>query len=357
MRPLRSLLSSLAFWLGLADAYTARTGLVGLNWGGRWAGITLASLAAWAAPTPPWALLAGLLPAASAQVALASLRRCQLNPRQRLYPRVYPDRQITRLDLPAAYGPVPALHIVPNGGACAAVCVAHGSGCDKSFYAWRLADQMVAQGLALLLIDLDGHGESPRPQDFPAMIAGISGPLSWLHERYPRVGMLGMSLGGAVAARAVAEGALCNALALWAAPPRLRLNATAYRQAQIREGLRLVRPQLLHLLRDGSPYHVIRAWQTSGIRARIGTWDLFDALDLPGSLRSLRLDPDRPPLLLYYAGSDAVLPSGSLEEVRQLTADWGSLRVVRGASHVSLPIELEVIKGTTAWFREQLSCQ
>jgi alpha-beta hydrolase superfamily lysophospholipase len=266
----------------------------------------------------------------------------------------YAERTIERLDIPGAHGPVPALHIVPAGGARVAVCVAHGSGCDKTFYAWRLVEALTGQGMAVLLVDLDGHGESPRPQAFPEIVESVAGPARWLRERYGRVALLGLSLGGAVTARAVAEGAPCDALVLWAAPPRLRLVGDEYWRARRRESLRIARPTLLHLFRDGSAYHVARGWQTSGIRATIGTWDLFDALDLLGSLERIKRCEERPPLLLIYAGRDAVLHPGSDKEVRSATAGWGEFHMLRGASHVSLPIEPETIGRTVAWLKAQV---
>lgn len=348
--------AALAVWLGILEGLAGRAGLRGLSWGGGWPGAAAAlALAAWWRARPgPLALLAALPPAAAAQVALAALRRRGLDPRLGLRPDAYADRTVERVDIPGAHGPVPALHIVPAGGAAAAVCVAHGSGCDKTFYAWRLVEALAGRGLAVLLVDLDGHGESPRPQAFPEILESVAAPARWLRARYGRVALLGMSLGGAVTARAVAEGAPCDALALWAVPPRLRLDMRRYRRVQLAEGLRIARPTLLHLFRDGSPYHVVRAWQTSGIRARIGTWDLFDALDLLGSLGRVAALPARPPLLLVYAGRDAVLHPGADAEVAAATAGWGRFHRVRGASHVSLPIEPETIALTAGWLAEQV---
>lgn len=355
VRMMRSLLRALLLWLGALDAAAALGGLRGLSWGGRWAGplLGLAALIRGGRPRP-LGLLAALPLAGALQIGLATLRQRSLNPLDQLRPGGYADRQIARLDLPGPHGPVPALHVVPRGGARAAVLVAHGSGCDKTFYAWRLADALVARGLAGLFIDLDGHGESPRPQSFPQIVGCVAGPAEWLAARYERVGVLGMSLGGAVAARAVAEGARCDALAIWEAPPRLRLSAQAYRQVQLAEARRILRPQLAHLFRDGSLWHVVRAWRTSGIRATIGTWDLFDTLDLLGSLDQTGRSPDRPPLLLYYAGNDAVVPRSMAEEVRAATAGWAEWRLVPGASHISLPIELKVFEGTAEWLAQQL---
>lgn len=344
---------ALSFWLVLFDGIAATAGLQGLSWGGRVTGPLLAALVlrrrlAWPA------LLVSLPAALALQPGLATLRRRQLDPKRKLRPGSYTTHSIARLDLPAAHGPVPALHIVPTGGARAAVCVAHGSGCDKTFYAWRLVEALIARGLAVLLIDLDGHGESPRAQAFPTIVESVAGPARWLRARYARVGLLGMSLGGAVTARAVAEGAPCDALVLWAVPPRLRLTAAEYRRTQISEALRLARPQLLHLFRDGSLYHIVRAWQTSGIRAQIGTWDLFDALDPPGSLRRIAAQAGRPPLLLVYAGRDGVLPAGSAEEMQAATTGWGAFHLVRGASHVSVPIEPATIRLTVDWLAAAL---
>lgn len=351
---LRRFVAALALWLGLFEGLAGRAGLRGLSWGGAWPGLAAGlALAAWWRGRPgPLALLAALTPAAVAQVTLATLRRRALDPKLGLRPAAYGDRVVERLDIPGAYGPVPALHVVPAGGATAVVCVAHGSGCDKTFYAWRLVEALTARGLAVLLIDLDGHGESPRPQAFPDIVESVAAPARWLRERYGRVALLGMSLGGAVTARAVAESAPCDALVLWAVPPRLRLDLRQYRRVQIAEGLRIARPTLLHLFRDGSPYHVVRSWQTSGIRARIGTWDLFDALDLIGSLRRIAARPERPPLLLVYAGRDAVLPPGADREVEAATAGWGRFHRLRGASHVSLPIEPETIDLSARWLAD-----
>ena len=348
-----SYLNALGVWLGLLEGLAAMAGLRGLSWSGG-AGAPLLALAGLARRPGPRALALTLLPGLALQVGLATLRQRRLDPKQALLPGPHPGYGVTRVDVPAAHGPVPALHIVPSRGATAAVCVAHGSGCDKTFYAWRLVEELTGRGLAALLIDLDGHGESPRPQAFPEIIESVAGPARWLRERYARVGLLGMSLGGAVTVRAVADDAPCDALALWAVPPRLRMSMAEYRRAQIIEALRLARPQLLHLFRDGSPYHVARAWQTSGIRARIGTWDLFDALDAPGSLRRIAARAERPPLLLIYAGRDGVLPAGAAEEMRALTAGWGEFHLVRGASHVSVAIELETLRRTGAWFASRL---
>lgn len=346
------LLTTLFRLITLLNALATLSGLRGLSWSERLA-LPLTILI-WRQPAAGWrSHLLLIIPALVGQLILATARRRDLDPRRRLYPGRYPDRVITRLDLPARHGPVPALHIVPRGGATTAILVTHGSGCDKTFYAWRLVDALIERGMAVVLIDLDGHGESPRPQAYPQMVESVADPLRWLQQRYERIGAIGMSLGGAVLARAVADGTPVDALALWEVPPRLRLNSREYRQVQIREALAIIQPRLLHLFTDGAIDHVIRAWQTSGIRATIGTWDLFDALNLPDSLHIL--GRHHTPLLLVYAGRDAVVPPAAAAEVAALTADWAEYHYLPFASHISLPIDLACINLTADWLQQRLS--
>lgn len=345
---LRGILGAFGVWLGLFDGMATQKRLYGLSWGGGLWGPLLATVSAlWLRPHP-LALLFSLPFAASAQVGLAVARRRALDPKRQLFPGTYRDRVIARIDLPGAHGPVPGLHVVPTGGARKVVLVAHGSGCDKTFYAWRMVDALIAQRIAVLLIDLDGHGESPRPQAFPDILESVAGPARWLRARYRHVTILGMSLGGAVSARAVAEGAPCDALAIWESPPQLRLEGDDFRRVQIAEGRNTARATLLHLFSDGNPYAVATAWRTTGIRATIGTWDLFDALDLLGSLGRIGAHTTRPPLLLVYAGRDALVPPEAAERVRT-AGSWGTWHYLPEASHLSLPVEPETIQVTAEW--------
>jgi alpha-beta hydrolase superfamily lysophospholipase len=275
------------------------------------------------------------------QIAASSLRQRELNPLLRLRPGRYDDREIVRLDIPMSHEHLPALQIVPRGSVTAAVCVLHGSGCDKTFYAWRLADALVERGLAVLLIDLDGHGENPRPQSFPEMLADADVAIGWLRERYERVGLIGISLGGCIAARAVADGVAVDALAVLEAPPLLR-----YTQADVwREGVALAQPRLLGVFSDCTVYHLVRAWSSAPIRATISTWDLIAALDLPGSLPRIAA-----PLLLVYGASDAIVKPAQAEQVRRTAPAGTTFRLVRGASHLTLILTPSVLRLLGDWF-------
>ncbi len=354
--------TALVAWLAVFEALAERFQLRGLRWGPDWRGAP-AAVAAWmlyrlarGGGRSTVVLLATLPVALVIQALLAIVRNWDQNPLLRLRPGVYPDREIVRRDILSATGPVPALHVSPSGGARAAVCVAHGSGCDKTFYAWQLVDALIARGIAVLLIDLDGHGESPRPQDFPAIVNNIVGPTAWLRERYARVGVIGMSLGGCVATRAVADGVAVDALAVLESPPRLRLDRQALEYVMRAEISRLAQPEVIGLLRDGSLWHIGFAWRTSGIRAHISTWDLIDRLDLLGGLEHLRTNLEHcPPLLFIYGSNDSIVPLSAAEQVRQALPPAAAFYLVPRASHISLPIDPWAIARVSEWMAEQLA--
>jgi len=341
---------ALLFWLTFFELLAGWRGWWGLAWLDRTFPRRLLLLAALLGVRGGWrrhgvglALTAPL--ALLIQVAASSLRQRELNPLLRLRPGRYDDRMIARLELPMSHEHLPALHIVPRRSVAAAVCVLHGSGCDKTFYAWRLVDALVAQGLAVLLIDLDGHGENLRPQSFPAIIANASVAISWLREHYDRVGVIGISLGGCIAARAVADGVAVDALAVLEAPPLLR-----YTQVDVwREGLALAQPRLLGVFSDCTVYHLVRAWNSAPIRATISTWDLIAALDLPGSLPRIAA-----PLLLLYGSHDAIVKPVQAEQVRRAAPPGATFRLIRGASHLTLILTPDVLRLLGDWFALEL---
>jgi alpha-beta hydrolase superfamily lysophospholipase len=274
------------------------------------------------------------------------------DPRRRLLPGSYPDRVITRLDIATAAGHVPALHIVPAGGARAAVCYVHGSGSCKEGYTWGIAEALAARGLAVLLFDLDGHGESPQVQAFPDIVQSTARVWAWLREHYARVGVIGNSLGGCIAGRAAADGAALDALVIMEAPTRLSLT-----RQQIRaEALRLLNPAVLGLLRQGSPAYLVRTWRdTPPIRARIGTRELVAALDVLGSLRRIAAEHAALPLLLVYAERDAIVPREQAEEVCHAKPAGAAFHLLRGASHLSLVVDPRMHLLVSTWLAARLA--
>ena len=345
-------LRALLFWLTLFEMIAGWRRWWGLSWLGPAAprGLLLALLVAlrgqrkssgrWAA-----SLALALPPALLIQIVAGSLRNPQLNPLLRLRPGRYDQYMIERLEIPMREDYLPALHVVPRGGADAVVCVLHGSGCDKTSYAWRLVDTLAERGLALLLIDLDGHGENPRAQSFPAITENAEAAVAWLRARYARVGLLGVSLGGCVAARAVADGVAVDALVVLEAPPLLH-----YTQADVyREAIALLRPYLLDIFNDCTAQALIKAWEYPPIRAVISTWDLIEALDVCGSLAQIDT-----PMLLVYGASDAIVKPAQAAQVWAALPTDAVFHLVPGASHLTIILTPQALQIVGQWLERTL---
>jgi pimeloyl-ACP methyl ester carboxylesterase len=340
-------------WLALFELLAAAAGWRGLSWGplAGWARLPLVApiiLAVAALRRRPLGGLAALLltcgPALAAQLLLSLWRNRTLDPTHGLAPGSA-RRGVEQLQLPADTGYLPAIHVVPAGGARAAVAVIHGSGSNKLSYSWRLVDSLIARGLAVLLIDIDGHGENPRPQSWPDITQNAEIAVSWLRARYPRVALVGYSLGGCIAAHAVAHGLAVDALAINESPPQLNFDQLAVR----REGLRLLRPDFWHVLADSSLYHFVRAWGPVNIRATISTWELVQHLDLLGSLPRIAA-----PLLLVYGAADAIVPPAQAEQVRAAMPPQASFHLVPSASHLTQILDPQALALQAAWLEHQL---
>jgi len=349
-----SFLRAILFWLGIFELLASWRGWCGLSWMGRARGAGLVAL------LPPL-VLAGMPPgrarqalslllaapvALAIQVAASSLRNRALDPVSRLRPGAHRDRVVTDLQIAMSEGYLPAIEIAPAAGARMVVCLLHGSGDHKTAYTWWMVDALLARGIATLLVDLDGHGDNPRVQRFPEITEDVTAAISWLRERYARVGVLGLSLGGCVAARAIADGAPADALVLMEAPPRLQFT----RADMWREGMSLLYPSALVVFQDCTAYQIARTWSTAPIRAAISTWDLIDALDLLGSLPRISA-----PLLALYGGSDAIVKPPQALQVRDALPAGATFRLVPGASHLTLFLRPDIQQAVAAWFQQTMT--
>jgi alpha-beta hydrolase superfamily lysophospholipase len=372
----KAFLRALLFWLGIFELVAGWRGWRGLSWrverrerlncqgakttnnsrenlGARfWPHVLpllLAAVGASGLPRARWRRALSLSAAAplalALQIGAASLRNRALAPLARLRPGPHSDRVVRDIHIGMAEGYLPAIEIAPRGGAKAAVCLLHGSGDHKTAYTWWMVDALLAHGIAALLVDMDGHGENPRWQRFPEMLEDVMTAVGWLRARYARVGVLGISLGGCVAARAIADGAPADAFVLMEAPPKLHFT----RADMWREGLALLNPRVLSIFQDSTAFQIARTWSTRPIRAAISTWDLIDALDLLGSLARINV-----PLLALYGGSDAIVKPHQARQAQRALPPGAAFRLVPGASHLSLFLRREIQELIAAWFQQML---
>jgi alpha-beta hydrolase superfamily lysophospholipase len=246
------------------------------------------------------------------------------------------------VEIPLTEGHVPALFFEPSERSDAAVVLLHGAGAHKTFYSWPLIDGLLEAGVAVCAIDIDGHGDNERTLDFPAVLENVDASVRWLHARARWVGAVGVSMGGAIAARAVAEGVEVDALALLEAPADAQITRRAVRH----ERWTIARRATWGLHRYAGTIPLITGWRTAPTRTRIGTIDLIRRLDLPASLSKVRC-----PCLLIYGSSDLVVPVEQAAMLAAAAPAGTPLIMVQGATHISLPIERQAIVALSDWVR------
>ncbi len=345
-RWLRPILGNLCLALGVLNALLAAANLGVLTWLARRRVDLLASLGAvlvgrrLAARTRWW-----LLPlAVPLQLALASLRGLFEHPLRRMQPD---GLRCERVDLPCDDGSlIPGLWLEPDAPAVGGVVVCHGAGAHKTYYMWRLVEQLLAQDLAVLTIDLDGHGENQRTFDVPAVTTDVAVAVAALRQRHAHVGVIGHSLGGCVAGRAVADGLAVPALAIMASPLHLELDKLPYTLPELRG---LLRPAFWRVDDRATPWQLWRMWATPPVRSRLGLTAMIDQLNLTESLPRIAC-----PTLLLYGTGDIIAPYAPLLPLLPSIAH-ASLYLYGGASHLSLPMEEPPLHDVAVWMRAQLT--
>lgn len=255
-------------------------------------------------------------------------------------------RRIDALAIPLEGGPLPAILVEPLAGSSRAVLVLHGAGDHKTHFTWPLLHGLSDAGLAACAIDVDGHGDNPRWLDLPDVLDNVRAGVAWLRQRYDSVAVLGISQGGCISARAVAEGLAVDALVLLEAPV-----SVAVTRAVIRREARIVaHPAAWALHREVGTLELARSWRTAPTRARIGTVELIERLDIVGSVRQIEC-----PLLLCYGGSDAVVPRSQAHAVAAAAPPHAVFMLIPYATHLSLSIDRRVIRRLSQWLQRTLT--
>lgn len=237
----------------------------------------------------------------------------------------------------------------------AAVCLVHGAGDHKTFFKWPIVRTLLAEGFAVLTIDLPGHGDyRHRSLIYPDCISTVSAAVHFLSEELgiSHVGLVGISLGGAMTINAAAQyflehgRHLAEALVVVETPTRLDFTRTLfYREAWNT----FYGAPVLSLLRETTLKQVRDDWRTGGYRGRHSVAELFELLNPLHYIRQL----NSLPILLVYSRRDCIAPLDQAEALRQ-AAPQAQLIESKKASHVTLTLVPEVNQKIASWLKDQL---
>jgi pimeloyl-ACP methyl ester carboxylesterase len=236
----------------------------------------------------------------------------------------------------------------------AAVCVVPGAGDTKTSFKWRLVQALLAEGLTILTIDPHGHGDyGHRPLVYPDCLAVIPAAVQFLRAQpgISRVGLAGISLGGALAIKALAEQSnlghrLVEALVVLETPVELNYSDSLF----YREFWNTIyRAPVLSLLREITLRQIRESWYSGGYRSRHNTSELFrllNPLENIGRLKDI-------PILLVYSRRD-LIASASQAQAMQQAAPQATFIESKKASHVTLTLIPEINRQVANWLKAQL---
>jgi dipeptidyl aminopeptidase/acylaminoacyl peptidase len=240
------------------------------------------------------------------------------------------------------------LHLPPGRSRCPAVALFHGftgQRCEPNFIFVRLSRRLEEVGIASLRFDFRGSGESEGEFEDMTPLGEVSDGRAALRQLRnvkridpKRLGILGFSLGGLVAALVAAKEPALKSVVLWAAvarPERTRRgNLTIRQQAILEKTGRL---------------------DIGGMYAGRAFWRERGKIDPLAALARSKA----PVLIVHGTGDKSVPYSDSTLFLR--TARARGIRAERlpvdGANHVfsSVPWRNSVVEATVKWLRETLS--
>lgn len=360
-----SLLATLLISLGLGQLASAGGGWWGLSLvrGNRWAGVALGSalflLGALLLPQQ-WSVLLFALPGGVLAVLLLLIGG-SLNPPPDphwLFTAAHPAHADSdAVSIPDGESVIPGLLLRPPGwtkqSTGPVVCIVPGAGDTKISFKWRLVEGLLAADLTVLVIDTPGHGDyRQRPMAYPDCLSVVPAAIRFLQEQpdVTGVGVIGISLGGALSIRSLAEDeaarSLLSALVIVATPPYLAYSRSLFYQELWRT---LYRAPSLSLLRETSLLQVKQTWDKGGYRSRHTTRQLFSLLDAATHLPTLAEIPS----LLVYSRRDLVA-SPRLAKIMHQAAPEAAFIESKWASHVTLILSTTIVKEVAAWLKTAL---
>lgn len=331
--------------------------LVGAGpWAGYGFGVGVLGVGVWLLP-PSWSVLIWTLPA-GLLVSLALLwggsYLCPPAGPQALFEPDHPAHgSCQHLDIIDGNQRIPAILIKPpaNNKSHAAVCLVHGAGDHKTFFKSQLIAALLAKNLMVLTLDLPGHGDYRRqPLSYPEVLSTVPAALYFLRQQpgIEAVGIVGVSLGGAVAIRSLAAqpgGDLAQALVIAGTPTHLRPDRHMFSRELWRT---IYGSPSLDLLQEMSIKQAWQMWRSGGYRSRHTTAELFDLLAPVENLRRLRL-----PIFLVYSRRDSIAP-WSHAQVMQQAAPGADYLETKKASHVMLTLMPEITRAIADWLHRKL---
>lgn len=272
-----------------------------------------------------------------------------------------------RVAIPVGDHLAPGTFFVPKAASGATVCFVHGTSAFKVCPYYWFISRLLKAGIQVLHFELDGHGDNPRPLCAPGIDENVPAALAFLQQQPEvdarRIGMLGVSLGGACILNAAPRVDGIKAIATVSTPHYLNLDEWG----KLIEAVTLFNPEMLPDMLTATPNSLLE-FVTSPIRFADSLahphreWDLL-APELMTTMKGVirYLDPldnaaklGRTPYLVVNGEWDQQSPAWQAENLFCKARGPKALAIVPRRNHFTIITSRTAVDTTADWFRRWL---
>jgi pimeloyl-ACP methyl ester carboxylesterase len=361
-----TVLSVFGITLGLGQLISTGWGLRGVSLTGAHRlvgyslGLVLVAAGVFTIMPGRWSVLWWTLPAGPLAVVVLLIGGSFIDPPpppDRLFAPVHPAHGgCWSVQIPDGDMTIPALLLFPpeerhEAEKRAAVCIIPGAGAHKTFFMGPLVSALLTEGLLVLTLDPPGHGDyRHQPLSYPACLSIAPAAVSFLRQQpgVSQVALIGISMGGALTLKSLAENpaAQIDALVVLETPVRLRYTRWIFYQEVWHT---LCGSPVLALLRTMTARQFWQTWRSGGWFSRHSVDELTALYNPLVSIRRLNTMP----ILLGYSRRDSVAPV-EMGRALQQAAPQADLIETKKASHVMLTLLPEVNRQIAYWLHQKL---
>ena len=284
---------------------------------------------------------------------------------------IHPDahaRHTTRkLRVPVGDHTTPGYMFTPKEANGATVMLVHGTTAEKILPYYFYIRALLRAGFQVMTFELDGHGDNPRPLCRLELEQNVPSATEFLRAQpnvdAGRIGMLGVSLGGACILNGAPRVGGVRAIATVSTPHSLAMDELS----KVMEALTTLNPEMLPSCLEASPGLMLQ-FVSAPMRIAQSLEHAHEELDLLNprmltymdevirhlnpldNLRKLR----NTPVLVVNGEWDNVTPAWQARDLYERAPGPRHLTLVPRRNHFTIMASTQGINTVTNWFRRWL---